>query len=321
MALSSQSLKSAIVGLWRDRRVSDPNGLPGTARFAQLIRQQSNGEYQTLSTDLRRDLRDTRIGGPKSDLDQYPDGNIAYSAVAVAPKRYLSTRFRIAQRTIDALEGPNAALNLAGDAEDFVAGQILSQHVTSFVAAANDVSTGLVDGSTLDLSDQSTDIVDFFDGLSNDIRLSSTKRPNMVIMSETALRAFRNMDQIQASAAIAGSSSDFRRTNAMPLDAVAAWFRTMLSLELVIEGTTQIGLTGSAEDSIGVNLYLGYCAPMGGCIQTFYQTVGRSGQLIDFDVQEMRHPDPRGLSVAGDAAWEVKVTDRDAGRRVALTLP
>jgi len=320
MPLSAQSLSRAIEGLWRDRS-NDVSRLPGTLRFAPMIRQTGNGEYQIATSDYRLDQRDSRIGGVKSDLDQYPDGDFGYSAVSVSPKRRLAQRFRIPQRTIDSLEGANAALDIADDAMKAVANQILTQHVLDTITAATDGSTGYIAGSGLDLSDQSTDIVDFFDTEIEAVQLTSTKRPNAVLMSPAALRAFRRMDALQAATAIAagGSTDDFRRTGTVPVSSVEAWFADF-GLELIVEEMSLINTAGTAAYAMGTNLFLGFVDPRGGSAHTFVQTLGRSAEMIDFDVQDMRHPDPRGLSVAGDAMYDVQITDREAGRRIALTL-
>jgi hypothetical protein len=47
----------------------------------------------------------------------------------------------------------------------------------------------------------------------------------------------------------------------------------------------------------------------------------RDPSVINFQSRELAYPKVEGIAITGDSHWNIEVTDRQAGRRVAVTLP
>ena len=318
MATSAQSLSRAIQGLWRDRS-NDPAQLPAALAFAPVNPMLGNGQFQILSNDLRLDDRDADQGAPLADNSPYSSGQFGYGTVAVQTQRHSSLLYKLPQNVIDAIQGENGVVDVAEDAMKAVSNQILDYYTGEFLTAVT-ADLAAAAGGTLDLSDLTTDILDYFDDTIEEIEKAGAKRPTHLLMGAEAFRAFRNMDQVQGSTALGGAASggSFRRTGYAPMSAVGEFFRAAFGLEILVENRTKINSAGAGAYALSTTAVLGYAGdPRGGCVTTF----AKDGGLIEFDVRDLAMPDPIGIGVAANADYVVKVTDPNAGRRIALTLP
>jgi hypothetical protein len=312
MANTSQSLSKAIQGLWRDRS-NDPAQLPKALAFAPVNEALGNGQFQILSDDLRLDVRDGAAGTARADSADYATGEFGYSTVSIATQRHASLLYKLPQNVIDAVQGQNGFVKLAGDAMKATSNQILDQYTRNFNA---EIAANASAGSTLDLSDVSTDIVAYFDDLIEAMEIAGGKRPTHLLMTPAHLRAFRNMDVIQGSTALGDGGG--RRTGYAPMSAVGEFFRAAFGLEILVEDRTMIGSGGSAEYVFGSGMVLGYAgSATDGSVITF----ARSPGLIQYDVRELVLPMPVGIGCAANADYVVKVTDAEQIRRIPCTLP
>lgn len=316
MATTAQSLSRAIQGLWRDRS-NDPAQLPSALTFAPVNPMLGNGQFQILSNDLRLDDRDADQGAPLADNSPYASGQFGYGTVSVQTQRHSSLLYKLPQNVIDAIQGQNGVVDVAEDAMKAVSNQILDYFTGEFLTAVN-AEMDAAAGGTLDLSDVTTDIIDYFDDTIEEIEKASAKRPTHLLMGAEAFRAFRNMDQVQGATALGSIEGGSRRTGYAPLSAVGEFFRQAFGIEILVENRTKINGAGAGAYALSTTAVLGYAGdPRGGCVTTF----AKDGGLIDFDVRDLSMPDPVGIGVAANADYLVKVTDPAAGRRIALTLP
>jgi len=323
MATVAQALTKAIPGLWR-KKANDPNALPAGLGLAPINVMRSNGEYQILTTDTRFDAQDPAQNKAGGDHEAYSQGSLQYGSVAVATQRYLSKMYTIPERVALALESDNEVMDLARDAMEACSSQLLDGWNTEFTSAA---IAGLTAGAALDLSaPAATDLVDYFNTEVEGIHLASGKRPNVLLVNAQTAHALRNMDTVQGATALGGADggggSTFRRTGYAGFGAVEEFFSAMYGLQVLVDDRTFIDATGTPRyalyDSGTTATYamLGYADPRGGCMATFSQ----KADVIDFDVQDLVLPNPRGVGVAADARYKVEVTDPDAGRVIQLTL-
>lgn len=324
MATVSQALTKAIPGLWR-KKSNDMSQLPAGLGMAPINIMRSNGEYQILTSDLRFDERDPEQNKAAGDAESYAAGDIQYSSVAVSTQRYISKMYIIPERVALALESDNEVMDLARDAMDAVSNQLLDGWNKKFTDAA---IAGLTAGSgALDLSSPSaTDLVDYFNTEVENIQLTSGKRPNRLLISSQVAHALRNMDTVQGATALGGADggggSTFRRTGYAGFAAVQEFFRAMYGLEVLVDDRTYIDSSGTAryafyDDGTSTNYaFLGFADPRSGAITTFSQ----KRDIIDYDVQDLVLPNPRGVGVVGDARYKVEVTDPNAGRLLTVTL-
>lgn len=307
MANLSQSLSQAIPGLFRER-LGDAARSPKSLLVAPPVFSNGRNEYQILSTDLRLDLRDPSQGGALAANADFVEGNIEYDIVTVATQRYASSLFKISQRTIDGLEGVNAALDLARNAEDACASQLFSKHrnLVSGISGVSAPSAG-----TLALGTLSTDLKAYFNSVHNEITLGSTKAPNYVYMNKKTYIALSNMDTIQEGAAIAAGPL---RTGFVNFGVVDAFF-AIYGLEVVVEDGSYINASGSATFFMDGKLLIGHRGGAASSLMTFAQDLS----LARFYVQENVLPTPAGISVAADMQILVTAVDSSSARMATVT--
>jgi hypothetical protein len=327
MATSAQSLSVAIEGLWR-KRSNDLSQLTGAARIAAAITQNARGEYQFLSTDLRKDLR--RPATAQSNVTEYtsfPVGNLQYSYASTQPRRHVADMFMLPSSVIAGLQDANSALDVAKDAEEYIANDLLTQHLNDFLTAAAGLAAPAA--GALDLSVDSVDLNDYFRTVIREISLTSTQRPNFVYMSPEVHDRLISNDTIQEGTALAigaDTNSIERRTGFATDERLRMFFRS-LGLEVIVEHFSQINLSGAGEFVLGADIVIGRMDPRGGTFQTFVRkNVGkRSGTaplhyMVNFLVQDTVLPAPQGIAVAGDGFWEIQGTNVLSGRLIDVTL-
>jgi hypothetical protein len=327
MATSAQAMKEAVQGLWR-RRANDPTRLPGALRAARVIEQGATGEYQFLSTDLRRDLRSPLSSTTiVSEYETFPISSISYSKADVAPKRHLAPMYVIPDSVRSGLEDANSALDLAVDAETSIANHLLAQHLTEFVTNAK---AGLANpaAGTLDLSTPATDLATYFRSVITEIILSSTERPNYVYMGRAAADRMITNDTIQNGTSLAvGASPTVERRTGYVADAALVAFFASLGLELIVEDMSQIATSGSAAFLLSTDMFVGRMDDRSGTIQTFSRrNIGRRAgatavqNMVNIYTQDLVLPNPAGIGVAGDGFWEIAVTNPNSGREITVSL-
>lgn len=313
MANINESLTAAVEGLWRDRS-NDPNNLPGFLRVAPVNAMLGNGQYQIMTSDTRLDERDSAQGGPVSDYADFVSDTIGYSTVSVVTTRHASKGFPISEAVMAALEGQNGILDLAQDAMNACSNQILDKYSRLAVGVA---TSGLTSGGTIAASTASTDITSALLTQIEAIDLASGKTPNVLLIGMDTFRNLMQNDQVFGQPAIGGAASggSFRRLGALGPDAVSTYFRTVLGLELVVDGRSYTTSAGAKAYTLADRGILAYAAPRGGCMTTF----SRESGLIKYNVHDTSYPQVPGVAVTGEAWYEVAVTDPSAGRIITFS--
>ena len=317
MASTSQNLSKAIQGLWRDK-ANDTSNLPKALTFSPVNSMLGNGKYQILSSDLRLDDRDVKMGAASGDNADYAIGEFGYSTVAVQTERHSSLLYKLPQAVIEAIEGENGFVRVADDAMKAVSSQILDKYTAEWLAAA---AAGLSApaGGALDLSDNSTDLIAYFDAAIDEIEKGGSKRPTHLVMGAEAFRKLRNNDQVQGGTSLGGAPSggDFRRTGYAPMSAVAEFFRAAFGIEILVEDRTKLNSAGNGAYTLSTSMVLGVGGdPRGSAITTF----AKSADFIEFDVRDLAMPSPEGIGVAANAYYKAEVTDPSKGRIITVTL-
>jgi hypothetical protein len=185
--------------------------------------------------------------------------------------------------------------------------------------------SGLITGSALNLSTQSADVVDAINDTIRQIRLASNKAPNTIYMSQVTFHEMMKQDQVQSGSAISGfttSGSSVRRLGSVTPDAVYAFFKTRFGLDLIVDDRVILNSSGAAAYAAGNNILVCHSNPgsAASCFKTFYLQTFSPADLISFDVQETRLPDPRGQAIAANAVYQVKCVDPSLGATMAITL-
>jgi hypothetical protein len=317
MANTSENLIQIVQGLFQDR-ANDPSQLPAALRFAPFNKALGNLMYQVLSTDLRLDTSDPRMGTAIADNADYADGSISYATVSRATQRYASQGFSISDATMEAMQDQNSFLNLANDAMSFVSSQLFDQWTLDFVTKATDATTGLVAGAALDVSVATTDLVAYFNNEIENIHRTSGKRPTHILMGQECANAMVNMDTIQEGPGVAiGSSAASTRRLGWASDAqLADFFRSKYGIELLVEDRTYLN-AGTPAYVLSTDLFIGRVDARGGAVTSFM----RNPSIVDFSTRALAYPRVEGIAIVGDSHWLNEVTDRQAGRRVTVTLP
>lgn len=203
-----------------------------------------------------------------------------------------------------------------------LADQIYGGFVNEFLTVA---AGELPNVGPFDISTPAAPAVSTIQGYIETIELASNKSPNTVWLSKQAAHRFMQLDEVQATTAIAGwtaSANNVRRTGSATMGQLEAWFEQTFGLRLVVEPRTFI-------DSTGGTAYLGsdkmiICHAAEGAedsaLKTFHLGTYGGPNLISYRVQEANAPYPEGQILTASATYRVAATNPKAGLFVDLTI-
>lgn len=317
MATSNKSLTQAIRGLYRDYMT---DGRPAALDLAPLVGQDSsNGEFQILKRSKFYDARDTplKVGGTTA----FRAGQLEFDTVSVKLVERAGQAIHLPERAIRSLEAANPDLDVVKHAVDTVAQDLFGY----YVADVQTIADSLDDASALDLSVNTAPLIDYFNTEILAIQKVTGKRPNVLYMGPEAYHALQNQDSVQQGSAVAvgSSATSTRRLGSVAPDAVDQFFLSRFGLRVLVENWNYVTTAGANDFVVTTQMVLAHSAPgtAPSCLKTFHQTIGRSGELIDFYQERATLPNKPGIFVAGDGMWEVKVVDAELGRDIPVTLP
>ena len=307
--MNSQVLKEAIDGFQRDyTNSSSPAGLllapPSNLRSVQ-------GQFLYRRSDNRYDARtDTGAGGFGSE---FRPGNTDLGVESVSLRSYKAPYEIIPASIARSVEDQVSLV------EPVVNGQldyIYGQYVTNLLTAA----ASLTAGTALNLSTDTADVAGILKTNIRTIQKNSNKRPNVIYMSPEAVDRFLKQDQVFSGVALAMAASPTvqRRTGSETEVGLAAWFRNVLGLELLIEERVGINSSGDEAFLAGTTAVLAFAAPgvQESCFKTFHQ----NADLAQFEVAETVAPQARGQIVTCESIYDVKIVSPQMGLKIALTL-
>lgn len=309
--MNSQVLKESIEGFYRDYTNSNlPKGLSLAMPYGQ---ESIHSQFLIRRSDNRYDVRNDR--GPAGFDAEFQRGNTDLAVEEVALRRYTAP-YEIIPESIQRSVAEQVSL-----AEPVVNGQLdylFGQYINNLATAAGTLSSG----TALDLSGFTADVAGSLKADIRTVQKACGKRPNVIYMGPDALDRFMLQDSVFAGGALAAAASPTveRRTGAVDEEAIRAWFRRVLGLELLVEDHVGIGTGGSADFLLSDTAVLAFAA--GGsadsCFKTFHQDFG--GGLASFEVNETVRPQPRGEIITAEAIYQVKVVNPAMGLKIDLTL-
>jgi hypothetical protein len=307
--MNAQVLKEAIQGFYQDYTTSRaPAGLmlapPSNLRSVQ-------GQFLYRRSDNSYDARtDLGAGGFGSE---FRPGNTDLGVESVSLKSYKAPYEVIPYSIARSVEDQVSLV------EPIVNGQlgwIHGQYVTNLFTAA----AALTAGTALNLTTDSADVAGILKENVRAIQIACNERPNVIYMSPEAVDRFLKQDQVFNGTALAAAASPTvqRRTGAQDEVGLAAWFKNVLGLQLLVEDLVGINTSGT-RDFIAGNTAILAVAKSGvaeSCFKTFHQYA----DLAEFEVAETQAPMARGQIVTCEAIYDVKITDPARGLKIALTL-
>lgn len=310
--MNSQVLSEAIAGFYQDYT---SRNLPKGLELAMPYGQESiRSEFLIRRSDNRYDVNNDR--GPAGYDADFQRGNTDLEVENVVLKRYTAP-FEIIPDSIQ-----RSVIEQASLAEPVVNGQLdylFGQYITNLSTAVSTLNAG----TALDLTTESEDVAGKLRADMRTIQKECNKRPNVIYMSPEVLDRFMLQDDVFAGGALAAAASPTvqRRTGAIDESAVAAWFKRVLGLNLLVEEHVGINSSGDPDFILGSTAVLAYAAPgsADSCLKTFHQDFG--GGLASFEVERTAKPMVRGEIVTAEAIYQVKVVNPAMGLKISITLP
>jgi hypothetical protein len=314
---SNQVLSAMVEGLYRDK-ASDtlPAGLSIAPAYAV---DSARAEFLVFQSDTRFDAR--KDGGKAASFTaQHQRSEYQLNPVSVQMNRHPGSYQVVPEAYLASIPTATSIL------QSFIKGkmdEIYGAYTAELQAAI--ASAGLLTGTALNLTTQSTDLTDAINDTLVQINLASGKDANTIYMSRVTFNAIMNNDQVQAGSSISGftsAGSAVRRLGSATPDAVYAFFKTRFNLDLVVDGRTFVNSSGVPAYAAGNNILITHSNPgmEASAFKTFYLQSYSPADLIKFDIQETRLPDPIGQSVTADAVYQIKCIDPSLGATMAVTL-
>lgn len=313
----TQVLSAMIEGLYRDRADSSrPAGLSIAPGYGT---DSARAEFLVYVSDTRFDAR--KDGGKAASFTaQHQRSQYSLAPVAVQMNAHPSSYDILTDSYLASLKNPASIV-------DSVIGAKMEEIYGGFTTELQDAisGAGLITGTALNLSTDSAAIVESINDTIRQIRLASNKSPNTIYMGEATFHAMMRQDELQLGTSVSGftsAGSTARRTGSISPEDVVAFFRGRFGLDLVVDRRTIINSSGAEAYAAGNNILICHSAEgaSASCFKTFYLQSYSPADLVSFDVQETRLPDPRGQAIAADAVYQIKCVDPKLGATMAVTL-
>ncbi len=312
MANSAASLQSIVEGIFRTRASTvAPAGfaiaplVPNATLAAQYAVLRTSGESSVGRADFREG------NGESSISADFQDGQYDIVRAEFALKNFKSKARFLPQQLGSGTNGVDFLEALTAYSMD----ELYAYYVNHFMA----VSATLPNASTLNLTTNNAGITELFDGYINTIQLATGKKPNVVHVGKKTMQRLLRQDDVQEGPGITGytsSGSAVRRLGAAVPERLAAYFRDVHSLELVVEDRVAKNASGTDVFLADSGIVLAHAA--GGPLDSALKTFHFGPDILTFLTEETSIP--RGTRVAAEGDFVVHKTDESAGLYIPVTL-
>lgn len=312
---SRSPLAAMIEGLYRD---STSDYLPAALKAAPAYAADSlRAEFLIRSSDDRFDAR--KVHGKKAAINaDYQRLESQYEPVAVQMEAHPSGYEVIPDAFAMSVKTDIIAPTVRGHLD-----KIYGAYIAEFIDVVNNDLPG---GDAWNISAATAPVVSQINKYIREIKAASGKRPNTIWLSEPALHALQNLNEIQSGTSISGfttAGSSVVRTGSATPDEIFAFFKTRFGLDLHVEDRTILDASGTAGYAAGATMFIGLAAPGSedSALKTFHLGQYSSDLLVKFEVERAAKPLAAGQVVTANAIYQVKAVNPLAGLSVALTLP
>lgn len=312
---ANQVLSAMIEGLYRD---TASESLPSAFGIAPTYATSSlRNEFLIRSSDDRFDAR--KVHGKASAINaDFQRLESQYEPIPVQLESYKS-----GYEVVPDSFASSVAIDIIKPTVTGHLDKIYGGYIEKFIEI---VDNDLPSGAAWNISVASAPVVAQINKYIKEITLASGKRPNAVWISEEALFALQNLDEIQSGTSISGftsAGSAVRRTGSATPDEVYAFFKTRFGLDLFVEARTILNVSGNEAYAAGAKLVISHAAPgaADSCLKTFHLGTYGGSNFVNFQVERANKPLANGQVVTAEALYAVKATNPNAGLVVDLTLP
>lgn len=311
-------LSAMIEGLYRDRvSASLPAALSVAAPYSTPS---ARAEFLVRTSDNRFDARKA-FGKASAANADFLRGESTFSPIAVQMNSHKAGYEVIPQSVITSTA---MTTDIVQPVVDGQIDQIYGAYVAEFLeVAGNELPNA---GSSWNISVPSASVVAQINSYIKTIKLASNYRPNTCWISEDAMFALQNLDEIQSGTAISGyttTGSSVRRTGSIAPEQVVEFFKSRFKLDLFVEDRTILDATGASAYAAGDKMVIAHSAPgsANSALKTFHVGTYGGDNLVNFLVDQSAAPLAVGQVVRAEAVYAVKAVDPSAGLFVDLTLP
>jgi hypothetical protein len=322
MANSFQSTIKALDAVFRDYRTK---GDPEFLKLAPVVDSDANGNYLVYTDVARLDDANAPVRG--ADGADFLPANFDYDYVQYQVNRLIGFNFTLPYSVIDAIESGTGNVDVIDGAMARVTRPLFGKLVSEFVAlAAAELAAPSAGGADISSGNEGFGYTNYMETAMQEVELATGMLPTHLYVDPTVARRMRLLDEVQSQTAISGftdSGSAVRRTGMVTWDAVKAWHRDILGLELLIERESKKNTSGDGAYAAGTTGILAVSNPgVGeGAFKTFHRTNINDGaevigDLARVSVRENGAGKARGVGVDGDVFAKSFAVAPQLGRKI-----